>query len=120
MLLYHYTCRHRAAFIRRERMLKGNPHPWLLDVGPLIHLTDLDQPDRLALGLTSNILTCDRTEFRVTVETDVAERWSVFARTIPRRVREGLETAPGALPAHWWVARMPLPIVDVDDVAAVV
>jgi hypothetical protein len=113
--LYHYTCAHAAPHITRERWLQGNPHPWLPDAGPLVHLTDLDTPDRSALGLTSNILLCDRTEYRVTVSTSEAVHWPVFARTIPRHIRRALEEAPGAMPMHWYVVRdMPVGVYAIE------
>jgi hypothetical protein len=108
--LYHYTCSHSVSKIRALGQLVGNPHPWMPEVGPLIHLTDLEHPERLGLGLTSRIITCDRTEWRCVVETEAAQHWPRFARTIPRRVREALEAAPGALPMHWYVATEPLPV----------
>lgn len=115
--LYHYTCAHAAEHIRRERWLQGNVHPLMPEAGPLIHLTDLDTPMRSALGLTSNILLCDRTEYRVTVSTSEAVHWPVFARTIPRHVRHELEDAPGAMPMHWYVVQgPPVAVFDIQPV----
>lgn len=115
MRLYHYTCAHSAPGIAKDRWLRPNPHPLMPGAGPLVHLTDLDQPNRHGLGLTSRILRCDRTQFRVTVVTADAVHWPVFARTIPRSVREELEGVPGALPMHWWVAcGMPVPVLNVE------
>jgi hypothetical protein len=115
--LYHYTCSHAAPLIIQQRWLHANPHPLMPEVGPLIHLTDLDSPDRHGLGLTSYTLRCDRTEFRVTVVTSEAIHWPVFARTIPRHVREELESAPGALPMHWYVSRGLVPVLAVVETA---
>lgn len=115
--LYHYTCAHAAPHITRERWLQGNPHPWMPDAGPLVHLTDLDTPDRAALGLTSNILLCDRTEYRVVVSTQSAVHWPVFARTIQRHIRRALEDAPGAMPMHWYVVQgAPVAVFDIQPV----
>lgn len=117
MRLYHYTCSHAALHIIKQRWLQANPHPLMPEVGPLIHLTDLDAPDRHGLGLTSYTLRCDRTEWRVTAVTSEAIHWPVFARTIPRHVREELESAPGALPMHWYVARGFVPVLAVVETA---
>jgi len=117
MRLYHYTCAHAAPHIERQRWLTGTPHPWMPDAGPLIHLTDLDTPDRNALGLTMNLIRCDRTEYRVTVSTTAAVHWPVFAHTIPREVRHALESAPGAMPMHWYVVQgMPVAVYSIEPV----
>lgn len=102
MRLYHYTCSHGAEGIRKDLCLKGNPHPLMPEsYGPLIWLTDLDSPDRQALGLTSRLLRCDRTTHRVTVDTELALHWPEFARTLSRRLRDLLEQ--DAKPIHWYV-----------------
>jgi hypothetical protein len=110
MILFHYTCEHAATPIRLEGQLVPQPQVWLPD--RLLWLTDLDRPWREELGLTSRIITCDRTAHRFTVDVPAAAvlPWAVYARRrrISQRVREGLET--GALPMHWWVSLGPLPI----------
>lgn len=116
MRLYHYTCSHSVPGIERDRWLKGQPWPFLPEAGPLVHLTDMEWPDRAALVLTSQTLRCDRTEYRVTVSAGTAEHWPVFARTIPRDVREALESADGARPMHWWVSRLPAGVLCVEAV----
>lgn len=111
MKLYHYTCDHGADGIRREGVLRPHLHPWLPD--PLVWLTDLDTPMRDGLRLTSRILSCDRTAHRfATADCPSVVWWPRFARTLPSRaVREALESEPGALPAHWWVSREPVPVM---------
>jgi hypothetical protein len=118
MKLFHYTCDHRVGQIRKAQQLVPYiqvqfPHKPLL-----IWLTDLELPDRLGLGLTSFALTCDRTQFRVTtsVVEDEAIRWPVYARDLPRAARRVVEDCPGVLPMHWWVAKVPLPVVAVEAV----
>lgn len=113
MKLYHYCCSHSLIGIRRDGTLKPNPHPWL--PLPLVWLTDLAEPHRDALGLTSVTLRCDRTEYRVVVETD-AERWVRFARPLGPETREAFETTPGALPMHWWVSEVPVPVLSIEAV----
>lgn len=110
LTLFHYTCDHAVSAIRLEGVLRPSPHLALPD--PLVWLTDLDQPWREELGLTSRITACDRTahRFTVDVEADAVLPWGVYAhrRRISREIRDGLEG--GALPMHWWVALDPIPI----------
>jgi hypothetical protein len=109
--LFHYTCRDRLDGITADRRLIPNPHPLLGEA--LVWLTDLDVPDRQALGLTSaHLLTCDRTAVRVIVQTDPSTlRWSMWARRarVPSLARALLEGG-GALPKHWWVSAVPMPV----------
>lgn len=107
--LHHYTCSHSAAGIRRDGVLLPNRHPLLTE--PLVWLTDLDTAFREALGLTSYMLECDRTQTRFSVMTDRAVWWPAYSRwRIAPEIRRFLESAPGAMPAHWWVSPHPLPI----------
>lgn len=108
MKLYHYTCSHALPGILRDGFLRPNINP-LLDDLDLVWLTDLDTPDRAALGLTSNILSCDRTEHRVEVDVE-AIHWPRFARRFPAEQRRPLEFAPGAMPMHWYVSETPVPV----------
>lgn len=104
-LLYHYTCDRGDRGIRADRALRGNPHPLMPGVGPLIWLTDLETPDALALGLTSFSLSCDRTAHRFAVRTRRAQHWPRVVRTLcSPSTRRRLDWAPGAMPMHWWVA----------------
>ncbi len=112
MKLFHYCCSHSVPGIRRDRTLKPNPHPWLPI--PLVWLTDLEEPHREGLGLTSETLRCDRTEYRVTVDAE-AERWVRFARPLGMETRAVFETTPGVLPMHWFVSTSPVPVLAVDD-----
>jgi hypothetical protein len=76
---------------------------------PLVWLTDLEEPDRAALGLTSTTLSCDRLAYRCTVDTEDAEPWAVWShgRVDPRRV---MELTFGHAPAHWWVSQVPVAV----------
>lgn len=103
--LYHYTCNHRLNGVIADRALMPNPHPW---IGiPLVWLTDLDVPDRAALGLTAEHLrACDRTENRVAVSPIATMRpWIDWARDhgVTSLVRDMIEGG-GARPRHWWVS----------------
>lgn len=109
--LFHYTCGHAVAGITADGALEPNHHP-LLGVA-LVWLTDLSEPFRLALGLTSYSLGCDRTEYRFDIASArVAEHWPRYCRRIalPRRVSEAVEDIPGVLPAHWWVSTVPVAV----------
>ena len=113
MSLYHYTCDHAVKGIREvghvlplASMYPESPMPqW----GIFAWFTDLDVPDMAGLGLTSTIISCDRTayRFKVTDSTEV-ERWANVRRFHPWAT--ALESAPGAMPAHWWVATEPVPV----------
>lgn len=115
MTFFHYTCAHSVAGIRNDGLLRPNVHPLFPEVGGLVWLTDLDVPDTYALGLTSLFLQCDRTEYRVVVDPADTVRWPVFARRIPRTARWELESAPGALPMHWWLAAVEVPVLGVES-----
>lgn len=113
--LFHYTCDHRVKAIRTQRWLVPHPQIQLPGSPELIWLTDLDVPDRFGLGLTSYSLSCDRTQHRVTVvaaEHEVTP-WTTYARGMSGAARRVVEAAEGVLPMHWWVATVPLPVLEV-------
>lgn len=108
MILYHYTCDHGSEKIARSGELRPNAHP-LLPV-PVVWLTSEPAPDRIGLGLTSTIIRCDRTAWRVRVDTEQADPWHVFARRyrITRGIRDELEA--GRWPMSWFVSEDPIAI----------
>lgn len=79
MTLYHYTCEHAARALGYRGMLRPNAHPLLRNVR-LVWLTDMDIPDRVGLGLTSDSLSCDRLNFRYVVDVSDAVRWLDWCR----------------------------------------
>lgn len=124
--LYHYTCQHgRDALADKGEVVSIRLHDpeafatltrrglglWAL----LSWFTDLDEPVREVLGLTSESITCDRTEYRYRV-TDASncERWvgSTIRRFIGKQGSfvQRLELSGHALPMHWWVAVDPVPV----------
>lgn len=111
--LWHYTCRHALEPLRAELLLRPNAHPLL--PRPVAWLTDLETPDRTALGLTSGLLACDRLEVAVLVEAADAAWWPDYRQhlrpRLPARAVRLLED--GRRPASWWVAEAPLEVVDV-------
>ena len=102
LCLYHYTCDDGATGIARDGMLLPFPHPLLPE--PLVWLTDLDTPIPDALGLTSLLVTCDRTAHRFTVRTGTAIWWPRYARRVDPAIRRMFDLTPGAMPTHWWVS----------------
>lgn len=120
--LYHYCCSHSAADIRsagvlecaETLILRANPdsthtkHPQ----GYIVWLTDMEPPaHREALGLTMHDIKCDRIKycFEVAADWKRMEWYMTFRRRHPE-LRD-LENEPGVLPAHWWVARGPIPVL---------
>lgn len=122
MILYHYTCDHGRAGLGDEGTLLSTRD--LVDADRLrrlplwaqinagfVWLTDLETPVRLALGLTSDSLGCDRTlhRYRV-VDPSVAAHYPDVSRELPRGIRD-LAFYRGAMPMHWWLAYPPVQVV---------
>lgn len=105
MTLWHYTCNHHRAQLGWNAALMPG-------LDGFVWLTDLDHPHAAALGLTRVVLTCDRTAHRYRVTGAVPARpWTEVRREVnPVRV-QALESAPGVLPRHWWVAETLVPVV---------
>lgn len=117
MSLYHYCCSHSLEGIQRDGLVLPNQHPFIK--ADLVWLTDLPTPDRARLGLTSNYIRCDRTEWRITVGPDGAVWWPRWAREhgMPRHLRDDLEAF--GWPAHWYVAETPCSVLAVERTAGV-
>lgn len=113
MKLYHFACRHSAEGIRSSGFLRPWPQPVLGGV-ELVWLTDLDDPTRGQVGLTSHTLKCDRMEYRVLAESDGSVRWTSFARSLPLESRRALELSTDAAPAHWWISLTSVPVLAVE------
>lgn len=110
MTLYHYTCHHGYLGIVASGQLRPHGHPWFDE--PLVWLTDLAEPWRDALGLTSHTIDCDRTRYRFQVaDSATTIRWTSYRRSVPRRTAITLENQPGSMPAHWWVSAVPVPVL---------
>lgn len=122
--IFHYTCSHHVADIERERLVRPGL-PWtVIDTawknrgfGPtglgaaprIAWLTDMESPEAEALGLTMNYISCDRTEFRVTVAPHPRiESWAAFVgRYKPNP--DWLESLQRSrAPARWFVCPFPL------------
>jgi hypothetical protein len=109
--LWHYTCDHGHAAIEdvvvpacwQRPDLDGTP-------GTYAWFTDLAEPIRDALGLTSNMLDCDRTAHRYRVlDASPIVPWVRVRRSWPSWV-DLLESAPGARPMHWFVSPGPVDV----------
>lgn len=101
MRLYHYTCDHGLKAVGRRGMLR--PQPSMFTVKRLLWLTDQAVPNRCGLGLTSQILDCDRLSYRYLVDTEDAIPWSQFRFTMPLEMLIALEHVEGAQPETWFV-----------------
>ena len=109
MTLYHYTCAHGRKAIGRRGMLRPNAHP-VLAGRRLLWLTDQDNPQRDALGLTSHILSCDRLAYRYRVEVTARDvvPWDVWKQSLSHTYISALEAVPGAEPSLWFVSETSL------------
>ena len=115
--LWHYTCDHGRAGIDVDRSMFGCVVRPLRDLAGRDDLpeltrwawfTDMARPDRDALGLTSHTLNCDRLAHRYRVLSGQIYPWTTVRRLANRAERQALESAPGARPRHWFVARQPV------------
>lgn len=118
--LYHYTCHHGHAALRRTRtVLPAAQHSPraiaraggdLRALAQLAWFTDLEHPEAWALGLTAIHITCNRSAYRW--EVDPTDRppigWGRVRNAFGRPVVDALEGGPGAQPARWWVATWPI------------
>lgn len=106
--LFHFTCQHAAD--RIEGLLLPHPQPLIGDTA-LVWLTDLDEPDREGLGLTSMTLACDRTQirYRVTDPTPV-EPWigSTTQASVAPPIQALLHRY--SRPEHWFISRQPVAV----------
>lgn len=111
MNLYHFTCDHGYQHIHAQVI----PAAWQTPraaggPGDYAWFTDLSVPQRDALGLTSHILSCDRTAHRYrATDTSGLVPWVSVRREHPWA--EELESAPGARPRHWFVSAKSVPVV---------
>lgn len=106
--LYHYTCGdHGRAGIEATKVVRPFPQPLLR--ANLAWFTDMETPCRWSLGLTKATLCCDRTEFRVSVntkDTEILPWWHWCHNVVPGVIREMYEL--DGLHLHWWVSEKPV------------
>lgn len=105
MMLYHYCCRHSARLIVKSGLLKPLAQPMMSGL-PAVWATDMEIPDRDALGLTMFMVKCDRTEERFRVHPDdesLFTHWPVSPlRALVRNI-EAFEHEP-LDPVRWWIS----------------
>lgn len=106
-VLYHFTCAHAFRRIGRQNCLlvPQVKHPLL--GCKVTWLTTEAEPDRMATGLTSSILDCDRMQYRYLVtgiDLSACREWlgSWERRNAPQRNVRTLESYGD--PEHWWIA----------------
>lgn len=115
MTFYHYACSHAVDGIRADGMVVPQNHAAMPHVS---WFTDLEPPIKEALGLTNEFTACNKTEYKFAVVEEaepLISFWPHFARTrrIHPEFRQALESAPGAMPAHWFVSTHPVRVVEV-------
>lgn len=106
--IFHFTCDHAARGIGRRGELRPMPQPFL-EMRPVVWLTDMATPDRAALGLTSNLLGCDRTAFRyIAAPTSTIVSWAEWKSD--HQLDAGLvaDLEHGRQPAAWFVSAHPV------------
>lgn len=120
--LYHFTCQHGRDGIgdsgqlliprevRNQHSNRTELHGMYAELDGLIWMTDLDRPHREGLGLHNEFTACDRAEHRYVVVDGGAVRYVTVRRTLNRTLADLLESAPGAMPMHWWVATSPVAV----------
>lgn len=115
MTLYHWTCAdHGRPGIEREGVIRpGSDLGVNLPQSMFAWFTDLDAPNRDALGLTNAVAKCDRLAHGYIVDSPKVMPWMSIRRALPRHFVDMLETTPGAMPRHWFVAAEPIPTVGV-------
>ena len=105
MILYHFCCKHSAKGIRETgELLPGRDG--------FVWLTDLASPLPEHVGLTSDYLTCRRTErrFKVADHTGVIA-WADLRDSLRPGLVASLEAWDEARPDHWFVSRRPVPVI---------
>lgn len=109
MVLYHFTCNDGKTGILRDGLIRpGSDFGVELPQSMFVWFTDLDVAPREGLGLMSVIGNCDRLAHRFAVDSPKVMPWKSIRRTLPRYFVDALETTPGAMPMHWWVAAEPI------------
>ena len=116
MRLYHYTCDHGRAGIERDGFVKPG-------LDGLVWLTDLldvkrRSKTRQALGLTSNILNCDRFVHVFEVEPQAMSYREAVACGLVSRTRHMGLVRPWTREANWYVSVTPVAVVDPEERAS--
>jgi hypothetical protein len=116
MNLWHFTCEHGFAGLKRRGFLQPRVHLLAPELGPVVWLTSDPHPARDDVGLTSSMLSCDRMQHRYRVDAwgDGCVAWDLVRESVNPRFVHDAESF--GKPASWWVSRVPLYAV-LDEVA---
>lgn len=88
------------------------PSAQLVGKPPIVWLTDLEEPDVDGLGLSKDLIRCDRTEVRFEVDPANAMRWADYQKLRrPNREWVVMLQYGDRCPAHWFVSERPLPVI---------
>ena len=112
--LFHFTCAHGKRDIGTfNALLLPHLHPWLGT--KLVWLTTSAEPDRRKTGLTMNLQSCDRMEYRYVIADPVilarCRVWLGSPERVspsPKRLSD-FEDDGHAAADEWWIADVPLP-----------
>lgn len=128
MRLFHYTCEHAIGSILQSGRVMPMAAPAHLDEvakarrlpepripEPVCWFTDMKWPDAFALGLQSKTLPCDRTVWRVSVDTEHAERWRDYVKRVKPNPAWVRLIEFERKPQRWWVCERPLKIAAVKN-----
>lgn len=123
MRLYHFTCDHARRRLGDGGMLlpawdqvpPGARRDALPPSASFVWLTDLDVPIPGVLGLTSDLLDCDRTahRYRVVASSGPVVPWTAARKRLDPVFLDQLEQPPAML-RHWFVSTLPVRVV-LDD-----
>jgi hypothetical protein len=100
--LWHFTCEHAYRSLGNGGVLKPNRHPLMPELGNVIWLTEESWPERDAVGLTSDYISCDRMAYRYRIVDSDARPWGAYRHLVLTTVRMDLEAY--AQPHTWWLA----------------
>lgn len=107
-ILWHFTCAdHGHAALGGSGLLRPYPHLLIPRLGPVVWLTDDPAPQRDAVGLTSEFITCDRLAYRYRVDpTSECLPWPALRHLASPTALRDLESF--GKPETWWISRAPI------------
>ena len=124
--LFHYTCYHHHRFIGSllqpaARLMDARTRKKLMEyplaarmAAQVVWLTEMPAVvwlNRTALGLTTELAKCDRTQYRYRATGGYLVPWRAARLHWPESVVAELEKVPGSRPSTWWLSAAPVPVV---------
>lgn len=103
---YHFTCEHGHVDITKSGVLLPHVHPFAPALGPLLWLTDLEDPTQESVGLTASWTKCNRLQYRYIVQSKAVVHWFDIRERAPKWLVADLESF--GQPEHWLVVRRPV------------